>query len=173
MAISLKTNLTSLMTRRNLQSANDSMKSNIEKLSTGHRINPAADDAAGLAVSEGMKADLRSINQAKRNAHDAVSMLQTAEESMGQIHDILGRMKELAVQANSDSINDDHRGDLDEEFTQLTKEIKDIAEGTNFNGVNLLDGTFVDKSLQVGPAASDTLGLAISQNLAPDEFGLQ
>lgn len=168
---SLKTNLTSIMARRNLTKANSSLKSNIEKLSTGQRINAAEDDAAGLAVSESMKAELRSLGEARRNANDGISMLQTADGSLGEIHDILGRMKELAVQANSDSINDSHRQNLDQEYRQLTDELNDIAQGTNFNDVELLDGSFTGKSMQVGENASDKVEIDISQNFDGTHLG--
>ncbi len=163
--IGVNTNTTSLMAQRNLNNTNKSLQGNIAKLSSGFRINSAADDAAGLAVSEEMKSDIRSLGQASRNANDAVSMVQTAEGSLGQIHDILGRMRELSVQANSDGINDDQRAHVDTEFQALVSEIGDIAADTKFNGTSLLDGT-LSASFQVGIESTDTLDIDVTQSFA-------
>ncbi len=161
--IGVNTNTTSLMAQRHLNSTNKSLQGNIAKLSSGFRINSAADDAAGLAVSEEMKSDIRSLGQASRNANDAISMVQTAEGSLGQVHDILGRMRELSVQANSDGINDEQRAHVDTEFQALSAEIGDIAAQSKFNGTSLLDGT-LDADFQVGIESTDTLNIAVSQS---------
>ncbi len=161
--IGVNTNTTSLMAQRHLNNTNKSLQGNIEKLSSGFRINSAADDAAGLAVSEEMKSDIRSLGQASRNANDAISMVQTAEGSLGQVHDILGRMRELSVQANSDGINDEQRAHVDTEFQALVAEIGDIAADTKFNGTSLLDGT-LSASFQVGIESTDTLDIAVAQS---------
>jgi flagellin len=163
--IGVNTNTTSLMAQRHLNSTNKSLQGNIEKLSSGFRINSAADDAAGLAVSEEMKSDIRSLGQASRNANDAISMVQTAEGSLGQVHDILGRMRELSVQANSDGINDEQRAHVDTEFQALVAEIGDIADDTKFNGTSLLDGT-LSADFQVGIESTDILNVAVSQSFA-------
>jgi flagellin len=163
--IGVNTNTTSLMAQRHLNSTNKSLQGNIEKLSSGFRINSAADDASGLAVSEEMKSDIRSLGQASRNANDAISMVQTAEGSLGQVHDILGRMRELSVQANSDGINDEQRAHVDTEFQALVAEIGDIADDTKFNGTSLLDGT-LSADFQVGVESTDTLNVAVSQSFA-------
>ena len=163
--IGVNTNTTSLMAQRHLNSTNKSLQGNIEKLSSGFRINSAADDAAGLAVSEEMKSDIRSLGQASRNANDAVSMVQTAECSLGQVHDILGRMRELSVQANSDGINDEQRAHVNTEFQALVAEIGDISSQTKFNGTSLLDGT-LSANFQVGIESTDTLNIAVGQSFA-------
>ncbi len=163
--IGVNTNTTSLMAQRHLNNTNKSLQGNIEKLSSGFRINSAADDAAGLAVSEEMKSDIRSLGQASRNANDAISMVQTAEGSLGQVHDILGRMRELSVQANSDGINDEQRAHVDTEFQALVAEIGDIAADTKFNGTSLLDGN-LSASFQVGIESTDTLDIDVTQSFA-------
>ena len=163
--IGVNTNTTSLMAQRHLNSTNKSLQGNIEKLSSGFRINSAADDAAGLAVSEEMKSDIRSLGQASRNANDAISMVQTAEGSLGQVHDILGRMRELSVQAYSDGINDEQRAHVNTEFQALVTEIGDISSQTKFNGTSLLDGT-LSANFQVGIESTDTLNIAVGQSFA-------
>jgi len=163
--IGVNTNTTSLMAQRHLNSTNKALQGNIAKLSSGFRINSAADDAAGLAVSEEMKSDIRSLGQASRNANDAISMVQTAEGALGQVHDILGRMRELSVQANSDGINDDQRAHVNTEFQALAAEINDISSQSQFNGTNLLDGT-LNATFQVGIESTDTLSIAVSQGFS-------
>lgn len=163
--IGVRTNVSSLNAQRHLNGTSKALQDNIAKLSSGFRINNAADDAAGLAVSEEMKSDIRSLGQASRNANDAVSLVQTAEGALGQVHNILGRMKELAVQANSDGINDTQRAHIDTEFQELVAEIDDISSTTSFNGNDLLDGTY-SGSFQVGAEATDTLTISISQGFA-------
>ncbi len=163
--IGLNTNPTSLLTQRYLNKTNKALQGNIARLSSGFRINSAADDAAGLAVSESMKSNIRSLGQASRNASDAISMVQTAEGSLGQIHDILGRMRELSVQANSDGINDGQRAHINTEFQALSAEIGDISADTKFNGRSLLDGT-LSASFQVGIESTNTLNVSVGQSFA-------
>ena len=163
--IGVNTNTTSLMAQRHLNSTNKALQGNIAKLSSGFRINSAADDAAGLAVSEEMKSDIRSLGQASRNANDAISMVQTAEGALSQVHDILGRMRELSVQANSDGINNEQRAHVDTEFQALAAEINDISSQSQFNGTSLLDGT-LNASFQVGIESTDTLSIAVSQGFS-------
>ena len=163
--IGVNTNTTSLMAQRHLNSTNKALQGNIAKLSSGFRINSAADDAAGLAVSEEMKSDIRSLGQASRNANDAISMVQTAEGALSQVHDILGRMRELSVQANSDGINNEQRAHVDTEFQALAAEINDISSQSRFNGTSLLDGT-LNASFQVGIESTDTLSIAVSQGFS-------
>lgn len=163
MPIGINTNLNSMLIQSQLTQNKTSLRNNIQQLSTGLRINSAADDAAGLAVSEGLKSDVRSLNQATRNASDAMSAAQTAEGGMKQAQDILGRMKELSTRANSAALNDQQRQSLDEEFQQLGEELQDVSEDTEFNGQKLLDGSF-EGSFQVGEDAGDSLNLSVSQN---------
>lgn len=159
--IGMKTNIPSLIAQRNLSRSNKSMQTSIAKLSSGFRINNAADDAAGLAVSERMKSDIRSINQSVRNANDAISVVQTAEGALDEIHNILGRMRELVTQANSDSISDSERSLIKTEFTELTNEINDIADRTQFNGKSLLDGTEGTLKFQVGINGTDVVAITL------------
>lgn len=154
--ISVKTNAASLMAQRHLGGTNKALQGNIAKLSSGFRINSAADDAAGLAVSEEMTTDIRSLNQAERNAQDATSLMQTAESAMGESHGILQRMRELTVQANSAGITDAQRTHLDQEYQALKTEMDDIAADTQYNGNALLNGSFTG-DFQVGIESTDTV----------------
>lgn len=165
MSISIHQNTASLIAQRNLNKTQDNMKSSINRLSSGLRINSAADDAAGLAISQGMNTDLRSINQAKRNTMDAMSVIQTAESALGQTTDILTRMRELSVQANSDVLTGGQRDQLNEEFGQLQTELDNIASRTEFNGVALLDGS-ANLDIQVGADSSHTLNITIDDMTA-------
>ena len=159
--ISIQTNASSLVGQRHLNRTNEAIQSNIGKLSSGFRINSAADDAAGLAVTEGMTSDIRSLGQAERNANDAVSLIQTAEGAMGESQGILQRMRELSVQANSGGINDTQRGHLDKEYQALKSELDDIAADTQYNGNALLDGSY-SGDFQVGIEATDTVTVDLS-----------
>ena len=156
MVVGLRTNSPSMRTQRHLNRTNKSLQGNIAKLSSGFRINSAADDAAGLAVSEEMTTDIRSLDQAERNAQDAVSLIQTAEGAMGETQGILQRMRELSVQANSAGITDAQRTHLDQEYQALRTEIDDIAADTQYNGNTLLDGAFTG-DFQVGIESTDTV----------------
>ncbi len=150
--ISVQSNISSLNAQRHLGKSKGRMNASLQRLSSGFRINSAMDDAAGLGVSERMKANLRGLKQASRNANDGLSVVQTAESSMGEISDILIRMRELTVQAASDSITDTERGYLDTEFQDMISEIDRITQATKFNNVVLLDGTHATTGLdfQVG-----------------------
>ncbi|MEM1416064.1 MAG: flagellin [Myxococcota bacterium] len=150
MAMSIVTNVQSLNAQRNLNKTSYALSSNFQKLSSGLRINRAGDDAAGLAISEEMKADIRSFRQAERNANDAVSMLQTGEGALNEVSGILIRMRELTVQSATDTVTDTQRGYLDQEFQALEAEIDRIASVTEFNGVNLLGGSATGLQFQVG-----------------------
>lgn len=168
--IGIQTNVSSLSAQRHLSKTNRALSGNISKLSSGFRINSAADDAAGLAISEEMKADLRSLSQAKRNANDAISMIQTAEGAMGEVHNILGRMRELSVQAASDGINDTQRGHLDTEFQELEAEINRIASVTKYNGNALMDGT-LSATFQVGADSGETMQVDVTQDFNSTALG--
>jgi len=139
MAITVQTNISSLTAQRNLYTNQKALGTSINRLSSGLRVNTAADDAAGLAVSESMKAQIRSYTVAERNAGDGVSMAQTAEGALGQVHDILGRMRELATQAANGSLDDTDRSYLQKEYAQDALEITRIQQSTKFNGVSLID----------------------------------
>jgi flagellin len=157
----INNNITALNTHRQYGINNGNVSTSVEKLSSGYRINRAGDDAAGLAISEKMRAQIRGLNMASKNSQDAISMVQTAEGALQETHNILQRMRELAVQAASDT-NDDtvDRAALNSEFTALGSEINDISNKTSFNGKALLDGT-LSAVIQTGATAADTLTVAI------------
>jgi flagellin len=150
MAVTVQTNVSSLQAQVNLSKNQKALGASFNRLSSGYRVNTAADDAAGLAVSESMKSQIRSYTVAERNAGDGVSMAQTAEGALGQVHDIMGRMRELATQAANGSLSDTDRGYLNQEFTQLKSEISRIQGSTTFNGVSLIGQTASSTSFQVG-----------------------
>ncbi|PFL00570.1 hypothetical protein COJ01_14315 [Priestia megaterium] len=133
-------NITALNTYRQYNTANSAQAKSMEKLSSGLRINSAADDAAGLAISEKMRGQIRGLDQAGRNAQDGVSLIQTAEGALSETHDILQRMRELSVQAGNDTTNDDDRGEIQKEINQLTDEVDRISNATEFNTKKLLNG---------------------------------
>lgn len=134
-------NIAALNTHRQLGSATNAQMKSMEKLSSGLRINKAGDDAAGLAISEKMRAQVRGLDQASRNAQDSISMIQTAEGALNETHDILQRMRELAVQAGNDTNTGSDRGEIQKEINQLTSEINRIGNTTEFNGQKLLNAT--------------------------------
>ena len=140
MGLRIRTNVASLTAQRRLGQSSDALQSSMQKLSSGSRINKAADDAAGLAISENLRADIRGLNVAKRNALDGVSMVQTAEGGLEETTNMLVRLRELAVQGSSDTIGKQERGFLNKEYLQLKDEIDRIALSTEFNGTHLLMG---------------------------------
>jgi len=164
----INTNMASINAQNNLRTSGGAMQKSLEKLSSGYRINRAADDAAGLAISEKMRGQIRGTNQALRNAQDGISMLQTAEGGMSEIHSILQRMRELAVQSSNDTLNDTNdREGIQKEFDALTQEIDRIASSTNFNTKTLLDGgtaLTTGFDIQVGAnsvAANDVINVKV------------
>ena len=158
-------NISALNTNNQLQKNNSATSSSLAKLSSGLRINSAADDAAGLAISEKMRAQISGLDQAESNANDGISMIQTAEGALSETHSILQRMRELAVQAASDTNTDDDRTEIQQEIDQLTEEITRISTDTEFNTQKLLDG-----SMQVvtsgGTDATDVLYASASSSVA-------
>jgi flagellin len=156
------TNVSSLEAQKNLGRTHAKLQSSFNKLSSGLRINTAADDAAGMAISERMKTQIRSYVVAERNANDAISMVQTAEGALGEVHGILGRMRELAVQAANGSMTSTDRGYLDTEFSQLQAEIVRIQGAAKFNGKQLLSTTATTITFQIGldNASFDQLSIA-------------
>jgi flagellin len=167
MGVRINTNIDALNAQRNLLMTGLQLSKSIEKLSSGLRINRAGDDAAGLAVSEKLRAQVRGLNQAMRNAQDGISLIQTAEGALNETHSILQRMRELAVQAANDAtLSSDDKSAIDKEMDELVAEIDKIASRTEFNGTKLLDGTFTSKTLQVGANASQTLTVSISSAAA-------
>ncbi len=150
MGLRINTNVASLNAQRNLHGTRISMNKSLEKLSSGQRINRAGDDAAGLAISENLKAQVRGLKQAERNAEDGISLVQIAEGALSETSNILIRLRELAVQAASDTIGPTERKFLNVEFEQLTSEIDRIANSTEFNRVPLLNGTGAVFDIQIG-----------------------
>ena len=150
MGLRINTNVQSLTAQRNLGISNEKQKGSLEKLASGTRIARAADDAAGLAISEKMRADIRSLRQDSRNANDGISMVQVAEGGMSEVGNILTRFRELSIQASSDTIGDKERGFINKEVTQLGNEINRIAASTEFNGRKLLRGDGDKLEIQVG-----------------------
>ena len=145
------------------------MTSTMERLSTGLRINSAKDDAAGLAISSKMTSQIRGLNQAVRNANDAISMIQVAEGAMKEVTNMVQRMRELAVQAISDSNTSDDRGALNNEYKQLSAEIARIGENTQWNGTNILDGSRTNSVFQIGANADQTIAVDFG-NLASNNI---
>ncbi len=154
MGLRIGTNTQSLAAQRNLGVNSQAQKSSLEKLASGSRIVRAADDAAGLAISENMKAVIRSVRQDVRNANDGISMIQTAEGSLNEVGNILIRFRELSIQAASDTVGDNDRGFIDKEIQQLKSEIDRISEVTEFNGHKLLSGDGKVLDIQVGYRSS-------------------
>lgn len=138
MGLRIKTNVESLVAQRGLSNSNNELSNSFEKLSTGLRINRSADDAAGLAISENLRAKVRGLNQAKRNANDGVSLVQVAESGLSEMGNIMVRMRELTLQAGSDTVGEREKGYIQKEFDQLSQEIDRIADTTEFNGLQLL-----------------------------------
>lgn len=150
MGLRINTNLQALVAQRNLDVNRRAQETSLERLSSGYRINRAGDDAAGLAISERIRASSRSLGQAGRNAQDGISMIQVAEGGTNEVSNILVRMRELSIQAASDTIGDKERGFIDKEVQQLRSEINRIASTTEFNGTKLLNGSGDKLDIQVG-----------------------
>jgi len=140
MGLRIATNIASQTVQKNLKKVSAAANSSLEKLSSGKRITKAADDAAGLAIATNLEAQTRGLRQATRNANDGVSLVQTAEGGLNEVSNILVRLRELTVQAASDTVGENERGFMDKEYQQLTKEVDRIAQSTTFNGTKLLDG---------------------------------
>jgi flagellin len=154
MGLRIRTNVASLNAQRRLGQSTDALQNSMNKLSSGERINKSADDAAGLAISENLRADVRSLNQAKRNALDGVSMVQTAEGGLVETTNMLVRLRELSVQAASDTVGNTEREFLNQEYLALKDEIDRIASVTEFNGTRLLTGNVdLPEDLQTGENA--------------------
>jgi flagellin len=166
MSISVLTNVASLNAQRNLATTQSSLAASIGRLSSGMRINTASDDAAGLGISENLKANIRSLAQAQRNTNDAVSMSQVAEGGMNEMTGIVGRMRELAVQSANQTLGGTERGYIQTEFTQLQSEINRLGAVTEFNGTKLLDGSAsTGLNFQVGiqNTSNDRLAMSITK----------
>ena len=175
MGLRVNTNIASLNAQRNTATVTTRLAHNFQRLSTGLRIATAADDAAGLAISERLRAQVRSLQQAARNANDGISLVQTGEGALNEVSNILVRLRELAIQSANGSTSGQDKNTIKEEFDSLVDEINRIAQSTDFNGVKLLDGSASSVQFQVGiqttvgidvlavtltPALSTTLGLS-------------
>ncbi|WP_372651998.1 flagellin [Halobacteriovorax sp.] len=176
MGLRIATNMASQSVQKNLNEVSSKSQGSLEKLSSGKRINKAADDAAGLAIATNLKAQTNGLRQATRNANDGVSMVQTAEGGLNEVSNILVRLRELTIQASSDTVGDTERGFLDKEYQQLTTEVDRIADSTTFNGTNLLNGEGGGTlDIQVGAFAGDQNRIQFdsdSTNATADEIGV-
>ena len=169
MGLRVNSNIASLNAQRSLSNTTERLQANYRRLSTGLRISTASDDAAGLAISERFRAQIRSTNQAIRNAQDGISLTQTGEGSLNEVSAILIRMRELAIQSSNCTVSAADRTTLNQEFADLINEIDRIAQSTTFNGVQLLDGTGSTITFQVGVGTTtgiDTIQLTTSNTLA-------
>ena len=167
MALRINYNLAASVAQRSLASSQDNYATQAQRLSTGLRINKASDDGAGMAVSERLKNQVRGLNQAARNAQDGISLIQTAEGAMSETHNILARMRELAVQAANDTITNTDRTNLNTEFTSLLAEIDRIANSTQFNGVAVLTGGSTAMKLQIGANTDSGGDNVFTLNITP------
>ncbi|MFL2113969.1 flagellin [Latilactobacillus curvatus] len=159
----INTNVAALNTYSRLTAANASKSDSLAKLSSGKRINKAGDDAAGLAISEKMKAQIGGLKQAKRNAQDGISLIQTAEGALSETHSILSRMNDLAVQASNDTLTDEDRTKITKEVTALKKNITDISNNTEFNTKKLLNKAGNKFTFQVGASEGQTAEITIGK----------
>ena len=162
MGLRVNTNIASMTSQRNLGAVSGRLQGNFSRLSSGLRIATAADDAAGLGISERMRSQIRSFSAAGRNAQDGVSLAQTADGAMQEIGNNLGRMRELAVQASNGTLTTGDRATLNNEFQELISEIDRIATQTAFNGVSLLDGTTATVGIQVGINSGQTISMTMT-----------
>jgi len=169
---SVNTNIAAMNAYRNLSSTNNSLSKSLERLSSGFRINRAADDAAGLAISEGLRSQIGGMTQAVRNAQDGTSVVQTAEGALNETTSILQRMRDLSVQAsNGGSLNDDAKSSIQKEIGQLKQELSRIADTTTFNGTKLLDGNY-SGGFQVGANAGETISVNIGKAASSAGLGV-
>ena len=156
-------NIAAMNTHRQLGSNNTAASKNLEKLSSGLKINKAGDDAAGLAISEKMRGQIRGLDMAQKNAQDGISLIQTAEGALNETHDILQRMRELAVQSANDTNTDADRGELQKELVQLRDEVDRISGNTEFNTQKLLDGSVESFTFHIGANSEQSIELEIGK----------
>lgn len=179
MGLRIATNVSSLTSQRHLRNTRRALDKSLERLSSGYRINRAGDDAAGLAISEKLRAKVRGLVQAERNANDGVSLIQVAEGALNEVQNILVRLRELGVQSASDTIGNQERRFLDEEYQALKQELDRIANSTEFNGTYLLDGTGGSLDFQVNTGGLNLLGVdrisfdAFKLDVNLDKLGLE
>jgi len=161
MSLVVNTNVASLNAQRSLSSSGAELKTAMERLSSGKKINSAADDAAGFAIAERMTAQIRGLNMATKNANDGLSMLAVIENATNDVTDMLQRMRELAIQAANDTNGSADRGFLQSEVSQLIQEIDRVATQTQYNGETILNGNFTDKKIQVGTESGQTVNFSV------------
>ena len=162
MALYVNTNVASINAQRNLMRTTNTLGSTFNRLASGLRINSAKDDAAGLGISDRLNAQVRGLNQAQRNANDAISLSQVAEGALAETTNALQRMRELAVQSANDTLRDEDRTQSQKEITQLIAEITRISEDTQFNNQDLLGGSYTGKKFHIGAFGSQTIGMSIN-----------
>ena len=155
-------NIPALSSHRNLTNNNSAVSKNLEKLSSGYRINRAGDDAAGLAISEKMRAQITGLQTAQKNAEDGVSLVQTAEGALTEVHSMLNRMVELATQSANGTYSDANRAEMQKEIDALNAEIDRIGETSNFNGTKLFDGNTASIALHVGESSADANQITVT-----------
>lgn len=161
MGLQINTNVAAMNAYRNLSGTQGAMSTSLERLSSGLRINRAADDAAGLAISEKLRGQISGLKQASANAQDGISLIQTGEGALNESHSILQRMRQLSVQAANDTNTDSDRAQIQKEVDQLSQELSRIGNTTQFNGKNLLDGSFTGSTLQIGANANQNLTVSV------------
>lgn len=173
MSLRINQNISAMNTHRQLVKTDNMLASSLERLSSGLKINRAADDSAGLAISQRLRSQVDGLKKASENAEQAKSMVQTAEGFLTEIHNMLGRMRELAVQAASDTVTSTDRTSLDAEFSSLRDEIDRIASSAQYNNTSLLDGTFTDQQFQIGANGTEDNQITISiGNTSSDTLGI-
>ena len=172
MSIVVNTNIGSLNAQRSLASSSNELATAMERLSSGKKINSAADDAAGFAIAERMTAQVRGLNMATKNANDGLSMLAVIENATNDVTDMLQRMRELAVQAANDTNSATDRGYLQKEADALLAEINRVASQTQYNGQTVLDGSYQNKAIQVGTDAGQKVTLSVA-GLRTDDLANQ
>lgn len=171
MSLFINTNTASINARGNLDTVTSRLHTSFRRLSSGLRVGTAADDAAGLAISERMRAQIRSQTQAQRNANDGISLVQVAEGALNEVNNILIRLRELAIEANNGTMSSADKDTLDQEFDNMIEEIDRIADSTKFNGVQVFDGSVPSIDFQVGSGTNPTIDLitvALSSMLSSD-----
>src|SRR3954451_15764176 len=170
--LSVNTNTSALNAYRNLSVSNDKQSQSMQRLSSGYRINSAADDAAGLAISTGMGSQISGMTQAVRNTQDGISVVQTASGALNEATSILQRMRDLSVQASSSgSLNDDAKASIQKEMSQLKSELTRISDTTTFNGTKLLDGNYKG-TFQVGANAGETISVNVGAAMSAKGLGV-
>jgi flagellin len=176
MGFRINTNVSSIAAQRNIGKTNQAQESSLAKLSSGSRITKASDDAAGLAISEKLKAEIRSSKQADRNTNDGISMVHVAEGGLNETQNILTRLRELAIQSSSDTVSDSERGFTNMEYQNLVQEMDRISASTEFNGRKLLDGKGDKYDFQVGTKADENSQISYDAgqvNASTAELGIE